>query len=96
MNYIKNIFPHLPSWLSSQRQNVFLTVAIAVAILAIVFIIIKNNKTKKHNPQNASFVPEFNNFSDNTIKSASQNSAFDAKFKVVEEILKTDSKNIIE
>lgn len=95
MNYLNNVFAFLTSWISSQRQNVFYAVAVSGALIAIIFII-KNSKIKPNNFKNAPSAPQFNGYSENNFQSASQNVAFDSKFKVVEEILKTDSKNIIE
>ncbi len=96
MNYLKNIFDFSPSWLSSQRQNIFFLVAISVVTIAIIFIIMQKNKAKADNPKHTLFAAKFNGYSDENFESAFPNVASDAKFKVAEEILQTDSKNIIE
>lgn len=82
MDYLNNIVPNLISWFSLQWQsNLFrISFIIVISIIILAITFVAILKTKKSN-----------------IKNDKQNATntFDPNFKVVEEIIKTDSKNII-
>ena len=82
MDYLNNIVTNLISWFSLQWQsNLFrISFVIVISIIILAITFVAILKTKKSN-----------------IKNDKQNATntFDPNFKVVEEIIKTDSKNII-
>ena len=82
MDYLNNIVTNLISWFSLQWQsNLFrISFIIVISIIILAITFVAILKTKKSN-----------------IKNDKQNATntFDPNFKVVEEIIKTDSKNII-
>lgn len=82
MDYLNNIVPNLISWFTLQWQNNLFRISfiIVISIIILAITFVAILKTKKSN-----------------IKNDKQNATntFDPNFKVVEEIIKTDSKNII-
>ena len=82
MDYLNNIVTNLISWFSLQWQsNLFrISFIIVISIIILAITFVAILKTKKSN-----------------IKNDKQNATntFDPNFKVIEEIIKTDSKNII-
>lgn len=82
MDYLNNIVTNLISWFSLQWQNNLFRISfiIVISIIILAITFVAILKTKKSN-----------------IKNDKQNATntFDPNFKVVEEIIKTDSKNII-